>query len=221
MRRSTLALAAVTTITVASAVTVRIRSDRPSAAPAAIAPTQAEEAATGNTVTTPDDATAEAAAIFAIRSSGQIATAGFITRADLIRSIATERFGVELAAMTAAELAEMSEAFGRAEVAVADVVWAELPLAVQVHRVSRVRAVVELWTVLLVGVRNTGAPRQAWRTVTVTLVWERDAWRIDDWTSVAGPTPALAEASTISDLAALEEVLAWGPVHPMSTTGGA
>ncbi len=74
---------------------------------------------------------------------------------------------------------------------------------------SDAAAVVEVWSVLVIGVPGHGAPRQVWRTVTVRLVWERDDWKIDGWDAAAGPTPALAESSVVSTVDDVAEVLGW------------
>ena len=162
----------------------------------------------------PEAATAPAvaAALRAVRSTGQIAKAGFISRTDLIASIATTAFAPRLTATTAAQLAVMTVELGAANVTPADMLWAETPLRVRTVTATDARAVVEVWTVLVVGLPGGGATRQAWRTITLTLVRERDAWRISDWATVAGPTPALAPTAAISDVASVAGVVGWSAV---------
>lgn len=157
----------------------------------------------------PDPRDAVVAAEDVIRLTGEIATAGFITRGDLIRSIATDEFGNELAAVSSGQLAEMTETLGAASVAPADLVWVEYPLASCLVRASGTEAVVDVWSVLVVGVPDVGAPRQVWRTVTMTMRWERDAWLVDGWSVTAGPTPALAATSAVSSVADVEVVAGW------------
>ena len=82
-------------------------------------------------------------------------------------------------------------------------------LAFTGHLSDAERAIVDVWSVLVVGVAGMGAPRQLWRTVTVDLVWERDDWRIDGWATVPGPTPALAPIAAVSGVAAVAVVLSW------------
>lgn len=154
---------------------------------------------------------AEQAALAAVRLTGRIAKAGFISRADLIRSIASDSFGPKLASASGSQLAEMTTELGAAKVAPADLVWAELPLTSRVTAATEGVATVDVWSVLIVGVPGKGAPRQVWRTVTVTLVWERDDWRIDNWTTVPGPTPALAPTAAISDISTIAKQLDWAP----------
>jgi hypothetical protein len=54
-------------------------------------------------------------------------------------------------------------------------------------------ATVSVWRVGIVGSAGTAVePKQSWRTVTVSLVWEDDAWKVASFQSTPGPTPPLA-----------------------------
>lgn len=149
------------------------------------------------------------AAISAVAVTGEIARAGFITRADMIEVLASEHYAPTLIQRSAAQLDELLGDVRDAGVATSEVVFRELPLTARVTTDDASAATVEVWSVLVVGAPGLGAPRQLWRTITVELVWERADWRVDDWSTVAGPTPALAVSSPIDDLAHTEQVLAW------------
>lgn len=154
---------------------------------------------------------ARAAALTVVSLTGEIATAGFITRSDIIGSIATSGYGPALASVSSGQLAELSAELGDAGVSLAEMVWSEIPLTARVVSGDEHRAVVEVWAVLLVGVPGVGAPRQAWRTVTVELAWERGDWRINGWDTRPGPTPALAAYSVVSSVEEIAEVVSWPP----------
>jgi len=154
---------------------------------------------------------ARAAAVAAVSVSGDIATAGFITRDDLIESIASSDYGEELAALSFRQLEDLSIELGQAGVAPDQLVWSEIPLRARTVSAGDRSAVVEVWSVLVVGVPGVGAPRQVWRTVTVELVWEREDWRIDGWDAAGGPTPALASAAEVSSVDEIAAVVAWPP----------
>ncbi len=156
-----------------------------------------------------DDQGARAAAVNAVSVTGEIATAGFITRGDLIESIASADYASELAAMSSRQLDELAFELGEAGIAPSQLVWSEVPLRARVVTAGRDHSVVDVWSVLVVGVPGHGAPRQVWRTVTVELIWERDDWRIDGWDTDAGPTPALAAQAEVSAVEDLASVLAW------------
>lgn len=159
-----------------------------------------------------DEDGARAAAGSALSATGAIATAGFISRDDLIGSIASSGFAEELASESARQLDLLAIELGDAGVVPSQLVWAELPLRARVLSFSQDAAAVEVWSVLVVGVPGHGAPRQVWRTVTVGLIWEREDWRVDSWQSEAGPTPALAATSTVSSVDEIGAALAWPAV---------
>lgn len=159
-----------------------------------------------------DEDGARAAAESALSATGAIATAGFISRDDLIGSIASSGFAEELANESARQLDELAIELGEVGVVPSQLVWAELPLRARVLSFSQDASAVEVWSVLVVGVPGHGAPRQVWRTVTVGLIWEREDWRVDSWQSEAGPTPALAATSTVSSVDEIGAALAWPAV---------
>ena len=152
---------------------------------------------------------ARAAAMAAVSLTGEIATAGFITRSDIIDSIATAEYGPALASLSSSQLVDLSVELGDVGVSPSELVWSEIPLTARIVSADDHRAVVEVWAVLVVGVPGVGAPRQAWRTVTVEVAWERDDWRIDGWDTQPGPTPALAANSVVSSVEEIAEVISW------------
>jgi hypothetical protein len=152
-----------------------------------------------------------AAAVSAVRLTGSIARAGFITRSDMIAALATERYGPKLASESSNQLAEMTTALGEASVAPGDLVWSELPLTARVLQADDKGALVEVWAVLVVGVLDLGAPRQAWRTVTVDLAWEAGDWKVDGWSAQPGPTPLLDATSAVATTDEISKVIAWPP----------
>jgi hypothetical protein len=162
-----------------------------------------------------DEAGARAAAISAVRLTGDIARSGFITRTDMIEALATASYGPTLVEQSAAQLDEMAGELDDAGVTPASLLFSELPLTAQVVTADDARARVEVWSVLVVAVPDRGAPRQAWRTVAIDLAWERGDWRIDGWSARAGPTPALGFEAAIASVDELVEVTGWP-----STTGG-
>ena len=150
------------------------------------------------------------AAVSAVRITGPIARAGFITRSDMIATIASERYGPTLARESASQLSEMSMILGTASIPAGDLVWSELPLTATVVLAGDA-ARVEVWSVLVIGVLDVGAPRQAWRTVTVDLIWEDSDWKIDGWSALPGPTPLLDATTAIATTQEINEVAAWPP----------
>lgn len=212
MRRRPVVIGLVAIALLVVAVILRSRGDSPtpSATTSIPDPIAGPKAATTRE---PSRQPAEAvvAAESVIRQTGDIATAGFITRTDLIRSLATERFGPKLAAESSGQLNEMAQTLGAAQLSPDEITWTEYPLASQIVSSTTDEVIVAVWAVLVVGVLKVGAPRQAWRTVTMTMRWERDAWRIDGWSTKSGPTPALAATAPISSVADIAVVAEWDP----------
>jgi len=48
-----------------------------------------------------------------------------------------------------------------------------------------------------------------WRTVSVDLELVDGVWLVDGWTSVLGPTPALAPEVNVSDVGDVAQVIGW------------
>lgn len=154
---------------------------------------------------------ARAAAMSAVRLSGDIARAGFITRGDMIRAFASDGFGEELIERTDTQLGELSEALGDAFIVSPKLTWHETPLTAEVVRGDDKRALVKVWSVVVLATPEVGVPRQLWRTVEAELVWEDHDWKVDEWDSWPGPTPALTPAAAIATTEEIIDVTEWPP----------
>lgn len=214
----------VAAVTVAAVIGLRAVTNRSDEAPRGDAPPATQlpaEAATGPSGIdefgvpygwSPDADGALAAAVSAVRLTGPIARAGFITRSDMIGSLASTSFAPALASESSNQLAEMTAVLGEASVVPGDLVWSELPLTARVVETAERAARAEVWSVLVVGVRDLGAPRQAWRTVTIDLVWEAGDWKVDGWAARPGPTPLLDATTAVATIDEISEVVAWPTV---------
>jgi hypothetical protein len=161
-----------------------------------------------------DDEGARAAAIAYVALSGEVARAGFITRADLIGSLATPEFRGQLEADTTEQLDETFEALLEEGVSPGQLVWSELPLTARVVASDEGSAQVEVWSVVVIGIPTTDSvPRQTWRTVTVDLTWSNGDWLVSGWSASPGPTPALGPDAVIDPLDALATVASWPRAH--------
>ncbi len=159
------------------------------------------------------DATgARSAAVSAVSLTGELARAGFITRSDMIRVLASRRYGPTLADLSAAQLDAFIDDLAGEGLTPSQLLLQELPLTAVVESATANSATVQVWALLVAGGDRIGSPRQLWRTVTVELVWEDGDWKVDLWTVRPGPTPALATNAPVASLAELREVTAWPPV---------
>lgn len=157
-----------------------------------------------------DEQGARAAAVAYVGLTGDIVRAGFITRRDLIRTLAAPAFVDDLGAETEAQLRETMEYLADEGLTSADLLFSELPLTARVVRFDDGSARIEVWSVAIVGapVPDT-VPHQGWRTVTVDLGWIDGDWLVTDWAARPGPVPAPRPAATFDDLEGLEDVTSW------------
>ena len=157
-----------------------------------------------------DEAGARAAALAYVALSGEVARAGFITRGDLIGSLATPEFRRELEAETVEQLDGTLEDLLDEGVSPGQLLWSELPLTARVVASDEDTAQVEVWSVVVIGIPTTDSvPRQTWRTVTVELAWIESDWLVSGWSAAPGPTPALGPDAVIDPLDELTTVTSW------------
>ena len=154
----------------------------------------------------------EAAAVAAVAMTGEVATAGFISRRELIESFSTPRFGPQLADRTSEQMTALLLEMSERDANPADLRVFEQPLRVHVEDAGLTTATVEVWSVLVVAPPGAATARVMWRTVTVELVLVEQRWLVDGWESIPGPTPMVGSETVISSAADIAEVLSWTPV---------
>lgn len=170
--------------------------------------------------TAPGDATraverpgqqARMAAVAAVGSTGDVVSAGFISRRVLIESFATPSFAPDLAERTSSQVTALLFELGDRGGDPSELDVVERPITAHVLSATDDTAVVEVWSVLVVAAPGTGPSRQVWRTVKLVMVRSDGRWLVDDWSSALGPTPALTPDASISDAATVGWVLDWSP----------
>jgi hypothetical protein len=150
---------------------------------------------------------AAAAAVGWVSSLGSLMRMGPIARADTLGELMTVEAARETITDFDAERDRFVESFG------ADPLlglWIDAPLQVSVMEADGRRAVVQVWSLLVLGTAEREV-QGLWRTHTVTVRWERDDWRVEDVSRVEGPTPTMAPARLPSPPADLAAVAAWTP----------
>lgn len=154
--------------------------------------------------------TARVVALRAVAMTGQVATAGFTARADLIASFATADFAPVLLDRTNEQMRDLAQEFVGQGVGLSSLKAVETPLtatAVDTDAGARVT----VWSVLVIAVTDEGPARQLWRTVTLDLVESDGTWRVAAWDSVPGPTPVPSTDATFDDGPAFDGPLSWLP----------
>jgi hypothetical protein len=154
------------------------------------------------------EAGARAAAVGWVSSLGALMQLGPIAATDALRALTTARVTSATIDRFRAERDQFTQQFGADP---SRAIWIESPLAVDVAAFDDERAVVKVWSQLVVGVRTEATVQVLWRTQTVTLHWEDDDWRVDDVTRSEGPTPQPVAGDLPSSGSDMAEVAAWTP----------
>jgi hypothetical protein len=177
--------------------------------PSPVAPNNAAERSVSTDLTPVVDLEGAArAAVAAVGTTGDVATAGFISRRELIERFATPEFGSQLADMTSDQLRALASELGARDVDAASMSVVEQPITVATTSTAN-GARVEVYSVLVVAVPGMGPARQTWRTVTLDMVVRDGWWLVDGWESSPGPTPALAAEVTIDTADDVAARLGW------------
>jgi hypothetical protein len=175
---------------------------------AAAAPASASSAPSDDVTLSVDIGAARRAAVAAVSRTGEVVAAGMFSRGDLIATFATPAFAAALAAETTAQVNAFFVALGVSGVDASKVAVVEAPITARaVPTAGGVR--VQVWTVLVAAVPDTGVAREAWRTVTVDMVDLGGRWLVDGWSSAPGPAPVPAADGVFGDADAVRERLAW------------
>jgi hypothetical protein len=211
MRRVFVALAAVTVIAAVGVVMATGGRSSPADSSSPQVPSYATPSS-GEPATTDGDAPdldgAARAAVAAVASTGDVATAGFISRRDLIARFATREFGPSLADSTSEQMQALATELGERDVAIESMAVVERPISATASA-TPAGARVDVYSVLIVAVPGMGPARQVWRTVSLDMVWSDGRWLVDGWDSTAGPTPALAAEAPIASADDVATHLAW------------
>ena len=103
-----------------------------------------------------------------------------------VRAIATASAAPSLSAETVAELRTARDGLAKST---GRVWWLVRPLASRVEQFDPATARVVVWTVTILSASDVALPQADWMRVTVDLLWEGGAWRLQAIDDVPGPTP--------------------------------
>lgn len=157
-----------------------------------------------------------AAAVGWVAALGDLIRMGPVARQDTLAAMLSERAYTETITSFRAERERFQAQFGRD---VSEAVWIDSPLMVEILSAEDERAVVAVWSALHFGT-VTDRLEVMWRTHHITLVWERDSWRVDDVVRRDGPAPLTAAGSIASPGADFVAVVDWRPAVLAGTSVG-
>jgi hypothetical protein len=154
----------------------------------------------------------EVAAAAAVAMTGDVVTAGLISRRELIVSFTTPGFGTELADVTSEQVTDMRLSMAQAGRSATELSVVEFPL--RTHTLARdgESATVDVWSVLVIASPDDAVARQTWRTVTVDLVLVDERWLVDGWKSTDGPSPASTPEGAFGSGRDVADRLEWAEV---------
>ena len=191
------------------------RPNEPSAVPATVAVVAAGEVA-GVPVGYPRSSRgAVTAAVNWVASLPTVVRLGPLRLADTMSQLLSEDQGVAGAEEVVADYFELFDELGPD---FASRVWIESPLQVTTTQTSDSAADVSVWSMLVTGDPVDGPIEALWRTHHISLVWERDDWRIDDVTIAEGPTPVPTGTALPSEPSDFVGVDSWEPAVFADTT---
>jgi hypothetical protein len=155
---------------------------------------------------------ARLAALNVVARTGEVVSAGFFSRRELIESFTTAEFGPVLADETSRSVNAMLAELGSRQVNTTKLAVREQPLTATAEPVGAGRVRVRVWSVLVAAAPGTGPGRQFWRTVTVEMVARDGVWLVDGWVSSPGPTPAMTAEGVVDAAETVAVPLGWVPV---------
>ena len=150
---------------------------------------------------------ARAAAVGWVSALGPLMGMGPVAADETLRSLLTSAAAEATISSFRDERTRFAKQFGADPI---NALWADTPLSVTVSEFDSERAVVKVWSELVMGVA-TGSVTVLWRTQTITLLWERGDWRIDMVSRVEGPSPDPDPTQLPSTGAELAAVIGWTP----------
>jgi hypothetical protein len=156
----------------------------------------------------PSPAGAQAAAVGWVASLGQLMQLGPVALGDTLNELMTVRAAAATESVFRVERDRFTAEFDADPVRA---IWVESPLQFDLVDYTSERATVAVWSQLLLGVDTEPEVRVLWRTHTVTLLWERGGWRVDDVTRVEGPTPLVIDSVLPSPGSEFTRLADWSP----------
>jgi hypothetical protein len=192
---ATVALASCSTRTASKPVT-----SRPS-----LGASGANTSAPGSTAVTPVPlADPRAVAVGWVAGSGQLLAMGPIARNEYLRAKVAAR---SLEAMGKGLTADLDRLAAGIPQPAGPLQLIETPITAT-STINGEEAVVEVWSVVVFGAKELGAPRVVFRTSHLTFTVEGGGWKLVSFTSTPGPTPVTTDALP-SNWASFATVAAW------------
>jgi hypothetical protein len=146
---------------------------------------------------------ARAVAVGWVAGSGQMLAMGPIARSEYLRAKVAAASVEPMGKSLTTDLDRLAAGIPKAGV----LQFVEAPITATAT-VNGEEATVDVWSVVVFGAKDLGAPRVVFRTSHLSLTVEDDGWKLVSFTSTPGPTPVTTDALP-SDWASFATVAAW------------
>lgn len=161
----------------------------------ATAPVAGQSELVGSSVvasTLPSLEDARAVALWWVASTGELLKMGPIARSELIRNRVASASSATMGENLQDDLAKLAD---RLPIPATELRLVETPITIDISIDSATgQARAHVWSVVVFGAKDLGAPRVTFRTSQLVLVAEADEWRLASFTSAEGPTPIATDA---------------------------
>lgn len=151
---------------------------------------------------------ARAVAVSWVAATGELLKMGPIGRNEFIRTRAATASAATMAENLQDDLARLAD---RLPIPETELRLIETPITADVSIDSATgQARAQVWSVVVFGAKDLGAPRMVFRTSELVLVVEAREWRLASFTATEGPTPIATDALP-SDWESFAIVAGWPP----------
>ena len=143
-----------------------------------------------------------------VGSTGELLTMGPIARSELLRQQVASASAETMTENLNSDLAKLADGL---PIPATELRLVETPLTIDVSiDTATGQARAQVWSVVVFGAKDLGAPRMVFRTSQLVLVVEGGKWRLAGFTAVEGPTP-IATDSLPADWDSFAMVAGWQP----------
>ncbi len=163
--------------------------------------------ASTSVVLAPSVEDASAVALQWVASTGDLLKMGPIARSELLRQRVASASAETMTENLSSDLAKLADGL---PIPASELRLVETPLTIDVSVDATGTARAHVWSVVVFGAKDLGAPRMIFRTSELVLLVEAGAWKLAGFTAVEGPTP-IATDSLPADWDSFAVVAGWQP----------
>ena len=159
-------------------------------------------------VPTPSIEDARTLALRWVASTGELLRMGPIARSELLRQHVASASAETMTVNLNSDLDKLANGL---PIPASELRLVETPMTIDVAiDAATGDARAQVWSVVVFGAKDLGAPRMVFRTSELVLVVEAGAWKLAGFTTVEGPTP-IATDSLPADWDSFAVVAGWQP----------